>query len=103
MRVSCGFWPMTAFILRHLPQPLSGKKRNICYAEGFDPDLWDDAGAHFDAIDSVLGNGDMWESVNLQPEMLHSLMTGRADLEIEVTDSGFLFTARQRDTEEKSC
>lgn len=79
------------------------KKRNICYAEGFDPDLWDDAGAHFDAIDSVLGSGDMWESANLQPEMLDALMTGRADLAIEVTDSGFLFTPRQRDTEEKSC
>jgi hypothetical protein len=75
------------------------KKRNICYAEGFDPDLWDDAGAHFDAIDLVLGNGDMWESVTLAPEMLDDLMTGTADLTIEVTDSGFIFTARQRDAE----
>lgn len=73
------------------------KKRNICYAEGFDPDFWDDAGAHFDAIDSVLGNGDMWESVALAPEMLDDLMTGTADLTIVVTDSGFTYTARQRE------
>ena len=53
-------------------------------------------GAHFDAIDSVLGNGDMWESVNLQPEMLDALMSGRTDLAIEVTDRGFICTARQR-------
>ncbi|TPG56844.1 DUF3085 domain-containing protein [Ewingella americana] len=75
------------------------KKRNICYAEGFDPDLWDDAGAHFDAIDLVLGNGDMWESVTLAPEMLDDLMTGTADLTIEVTDSGFICTARQREAD----
>lgn len=73
------------------------KKRNICYAQGVDPDLWDDAGAHFDAIDSVLGNGDMWESVALVSEMLDDLMTGTADLTIEVTDSGFTYTARQRE------
>lgn|GEM_PF-3251708 len=79
------------------------KKRNICYAQGFDPDLWDDAGAHFDAIDLVLGNGDMWESVVLQPDMLASLSTGIADLTIEVTESGFVFTATLRDVEAKPC
>lgn len=73
------------------------KKRNICYAEGFDPDLWDNAGAHFDAIDLVLGNGDMWESVTLAPEILDDLMTGMADLTIEVTDYGFTYTVRQRE------
>jgi hypothetical protein len=41
----------------------------------------------------------MWESVTLAPEMLDDLMTGTADLTIEVTDSGFIFTARQRDAE----
>jgi len=75
------------------------KKRNICYAEGFDPDLWDDAGAHFDAIDLVLGNGDMWESVTLAPEMLDDVMTGSADLTIEVTDSGFVFNACKREAD----
>lgn len=75
------------------------KKRNICYAEGFDPDLWDDAWGHFDAIDLVLGNGDMWESVTLAPEMLDALLTGKADLTIEVTDNGFVFTAHQREAD----
>lgn len=75
------------------------EKRNICYAEGFDPDLWDNAGAHFDAIDSVLGNGDMWESVKLAPETLDALLTGKTDLAIEVTDNGFVFTACQREAD----
>jgi len=39
----------------------------------------------------------MWESVNMRPEMLEVLITGTADLTIEVTDNGFTYTARQRE------
>ncbi|CAH0144120.1 MULTISPECIES: DUF3085 domain-containing protein [Enterobacterales] len=74
-------------------------RRNISYAEGFDPDDWDDAGEMFDAVDNASGgSGDVWESIKLEPEMLDVLITGAADLTIEVTNNAFVFSASLRDT-----
>lgn len=78
-------------------------KRNISYAEGFDPDLWDDAGALFDAIDCAVGGGDLWESVKLEPEMLAILITHSADLIIRLSDTQFVFEAQIRQAGEKAC
>lgn len=79
-------------------------KRNISYAEGFDPDNWDDAGDMFDAVDEATdSSGDLGESVTLQPEMRDVLIAGNADLTIELSDSGFVFSATQRNAEGKTC
>lgn len=73
--------------------------RTISYAEGFDPDDWKDAGLMFVAINNATGGyGEIWENVVLPPEMLECLTAGTADLAVDVTENGCVFTARVRET-----
>lgn len=55
--------------------------------------MWEDTGAYYDAIDSRIGNGDIWACMDLQAEMHDAQITGTSDLTIEATDNGYELTA----------
>lgn len=73
-------------------------KRNIAYAVGFDPYESDDTETFFTAISDAVGSEEIWENVTLPPDVLDAVTSGSADLRVEVSESGIVFTARQRET-----
>lgn len=71
------------------------RKRNIAYAVGFDPYESDDTETFFNAINDAVGSEEIWENVTLPPHVLDAVTAGSADLRVEVSESGIVFTARQ--------
>lgn len=98
---ACELWLLMdegIYLTAEKPSFVRGK-RNISYAEGFDPYQSDDAVTFFNAIDEVVAGGDIWECVTLSPDMHDSVESGTADLVMQVTESGFVYAVKARDAE----
>jgi hypothetical protein len=72
-------------------------KRQIAYADGFDPATAADAGEFYDMVRTACGGDDFCDHLTLTPQLLDVLRSVAADLVIELTPTSFTVSAEAID------